>query len=234
MDASLLWEIIEILYLNENEPMTVLDLKRELDPGRDRGITKKDINRELYYKRGTVFQTCGNSLGTSKPLWNLISEVYHYMDVLYQEKNAFDPESVDKTELFCVSCGDLKITSYCENPNCKENPVPIGATAVPGDITGGEGKSILKLFGYYAGQGSSKEEREFAIQEALETILWILPGAKNEDYVKSFGEPKSKTRCHRLIELLQGFNVPNYLNSREEDIEYIMKICSTYEDSTHD
>ena len=58
-----------------------------------------------------------------------------------------------------MSCGDLKITSYCGNPNCKENPVPIGATAVPGDITGGEGKSILKLFGYYAGQGSSKEER---------------------------------------------------------------------------
>ena len=61
MDTSLLWEIIEILYLNENEPMTVLDLKRELDPGRDRSITKRDINRVLYYKRGTVFQTCGNS-----------------------------------------------------------------------------------------------------------------------------------------------------------------------------
>ena len=92
MDTSLLWEIIEILYLNENEPMTVLDLKRELDPGRDRSITKRDINRVLYYKRGTVFQTCGNSPGTSKPLWNLTSETYHFMDVLYQEKSAFDPE----------------------------------------------------------------------------------------------------------------------------------------------
>ena len=115
-------------------------------------------------------------------------------------------------------------------PKLQGKSCPIGATAVPGEITGGEGKSMLKLFGYHAGKSSSKEEREFAIHEALETIFWVPPGAKNEDYVKSFGEPKSNTRCHRLIELLQGFNVPNYLNSREEDIEYIMRICRSHED----
>ena len=232
--SSLLWEIMVILYFNENEPMTVLELKRELDPARDQGITKGAINSELYGKRGIAFQKCGNSPGSLKPLWNLTSGAHDFMEGFHQENSAIKLELADTTGLFCMTCGDLKVTSYCENPNCKENPVPIGATAVPGEITGGEGKSILKLFGYYAGKSSSKEGREFAIQEAIETIFWIPSGAKNEDYVKSFGEPKSKARCHRLIELLQGFNIPNYLNSREEDIEYIMRICSTYEDYAND
>ena len=218
-----LWEIMEFIYLNDNEPVTVYDLVRET------GQIKGRINRLLYsnQREPSVFQTRGTRTGSQQPLWNLTSGGYQVVDKIYQKKDVVEFESVDKTGLFCRVCNNLVVTSYCENPICKENPVPIGATVVHGEITGGEGKSILKLFDYSAGKESSREEREFAIRETFNAIFWVPEGAKNEDYVKSFGDSKSQTRCHRLIELLQGFNVPNYLNSREEDIEYIRSICST-------
>ena len=66
-----LWEIMEFIYLNDNEPVTVYDLVRET------GQIKGRINRLLYsnQREPSVFQTRGTRTGSQQPLllyfWHL-------------------------------------------------------------------------------------------------------------------------------------------------------------------
>jgi len=221
-EDSLHWRIIQELFFTD-ELMTKYDLASLLSENFSR------INRILYNHSPNTYVTAGTRLGTSQPLWKLSDQVYKFMTDFYKDHDHIDASVPD---IFCNGvlngekiCGSLMPKGFCDREGCSRNPVPNGAIYVHPEITGGSGKSILKLFGYYAGMKSKRERRQSLLILALGAIYWTPENSKNENYIKSFGPPNSSFRCQKLIELLQGINVAMPLDTRKEDIEFLRDYC---------
>ena len=221
-EDSLAWRIIQELFFTD-ELMTKYDLASELSVG------FSEINGILYRHSPDQFITDGVRPGTSQPFWKLSDQAYDFMTEFHKDR---ENNIASIPEIFCKGilgdetiCNSLMPKGFCDREGCSLNPVPKGAIFVPSEITGGSGKSILKLFGYSAGMKTKRERRQKRLILAVEANYWTPENAKNANYVKSFDQPNSSYRCQRLIELLQGFNVPMPLGTREEDIEFLDDYC---------
>jgi len=221
-EDSLSWRIIQELFFTD-ELMTKYDLASELS------VNFSTINGILYRHSPDTFVTVGVRPGTSQPFWKLSDQAYNFMTEFHKDH---ENNIASVPDIFCngilddeTICNSLMPKGFCDREGCSRNPVPKGAIFVPSEITGGSGKSILKLFGYSAGMKTKRERRQSLLILAVEVTYWTPKNAKNANYVKSFGQPNSSFRCQRLIELLQGFNVAMPLETREEDIEFLNDHC---------
>ena len=221
-EDPLSWRIIQELFFS-NELMTKYDLASALS------ANFSTINGILYRHSPGTFVSSGVRPGTLQPFWKLADQTYNFMTELYKESESNIPSIPD---LFCngtldddTICNSLMPKGFCDREGCSSNPIPKGAIFVRSELSGGIGKSILKLFGYSAGGKTKKERRQWALEQSVIASYWTLEDAVNANYVKSFGQPNSSLRCKKLIELLQGFNVAIHLENREEDIEFLRDYC---------
>ena len=227
---QLAWRIVQELFYNE-DPLDKFDLEYSLrlpSPAIDSQI----INSTLYRFSPATFVTDGVTPGTKRPLWKLSEEAREFMETLFRDDANRSRSPSPVPGLFCngtledgKNCGSLLSKGFCDTEGCNRNPMPPQSVYVPPEIKGGENKSILKLFNYRAGKGTKEEHRHWTLLKTLQTKFWTPEGAKNKNYVSSFGPPNSKTRCSKIIDLLGGFNVANTLQNRIDDIAFLEKYC---------
>lgn len=218
----MLWRIILALFFSD-ESLTKYDLAAELS------VEPSEVNRVIYRNQPNIFLKSGVKIGTSLPLWALTEPVHSELDRILMTREDVPTKIPD---IFCdgaldggKKCNSLMPRGFCTRDGCDQNPLPRGATYVPPEISGGAGKSILQVVGYSAGKNTKATRRHGLLLQALRATFWTPENAKNAIYVRSFGEPNTKIRCHRLIELLQGFNVAMPLEARSVDIQYLTDYC---------